>query len=88
KAIYKEQMLNEGKPEHIIDKIVEGKMGKFYSQICLVEQEYVRDTDITVGKLMEEKDININGFTRFELGEGIEIEEENFAEEVMKEMNK
>ncbi len=88
KDIYKEQMLNEGKPEHIIDKIVEGKIDKFYSQICLVEQEFVRDTDKTVGQLLEDEGIEINGFTRYELGEGIERKAEDFAEEVMKEVNK
>ena len=88
KEIYKEQMLNEGKPEHIIDQIVEGKIDKFYSQICLVEQEFVRDTDKTVGQLLEEESIQINSFTRYELGEGIERKAEDFAEEVMKEVNK
>lgn len=88
KEIYKEQMLNEGKPEHILDQIVEGKIDKFYSQICLVEQEFVRDTDKTVGQLLEEEGIEINGFTRYELGEGIERKAEDFAEEVMKEVNK
>ncbi|MFP4660978.1 MAG: translation elongation factor Ts [Halanaerobiales bacterium] len=88
KSIYKEQMLNEGKPEHIIDKIVEGKIDKFYSQICLVEQEFVKDTDIVVGELLEKSGLGVNDFTRFELGEGIERREEDFAEEVMKEVNK
>jgi len=88
KDIYKEQMLNEGKPEHILDQIVEGKIDKFYSQICLVEQEFVRDTDKTVGQLLDEEGIEINSFTRYELGEGIERKSEDFAEEVMKEVNK
>lgn len=88
KAIYKEQMLNEGKPEQIIDKIVEGKMEKFYAQVCLVEQEFIRDTDINVGELLKEKGIGVNNFTRYELGEGIEKKEDNFAEEVMKEVKK
>lgn len=88
KNIYKEQMLNEGKPEHIIDKIVEGKLDKFYSEICLLEQEFVKDTDKTVGQVLEESSLKVNAFTRFELGEGIDRKEEDFAEEVMKEMNK
>lgn len=88
REIYKEQMLNEGKPEHIIDKIVEGKMDKFYSQVCLLEQEYVKDTDKTVGQLLKETGIEVNSFTRYELGEGIEKKDEDFAEEVMKEVNK
>ena len=82
KKIYKEQMLNEGKPEHIIDQIVEGKINKYYTQVCLLEQEYVRDNDKTVAEVLEENDMEIKQFTRFEIGEGIETEEEDFAEEV------
>ncbi|MFW5972000.1 MAG: translation elongation factor Ts [Bacillota bacterium] len=88
KEIYKEQMLNEGKPEHIIDRIVEGKIDKFYSEVCLVEQPFVKDTDKTVGQLLEETGLSINSFTRYELGEGIDKAEEDFAEEVMREVNK
>lgn len=88
KNIYKEQMLNEGKPEHVIDKIVVGKLDKFYSEICLLEQAFVKDTDKTVGQVLEESGLKVNAFTRFELGEGIERIEENFAEEVMKELEK
>lgn len=87
KEIYREQMLNEGKPEHIIDNIVEGKMGKYFTQICLVEQEYVRDTDMTVGELLKESNLMVNNFIRYELGEGIETEEEDFASEVMAEID-
>jgi len=88
KKIYKEQMLNQGKPEHIIDNIVEGKMNKYYTQICLVNQEYVKDTDITVGELLEEADLEVNSFERYELGEGIETEEEDFVSEVRAEVEK
>ncbi|NLJ84620.1 MAG: elongation factor Ts [Halanaerobiaceae bacterium] len=88
KNIYKEQMLNEGKPEHVIEKIVEGKLDKFYSEICLLEQAFVKDTDKTVAQVLEENGLKVNAFTRFELGEGIERKEENFAEEVMKELGK
>lgn len=88
KNIYKEQMLNEGKPEHVIDKIVVGKLDKFYSEICLLEQAFVKDTDKTVGQVLEDSGLKVNAFTRFELGEGIERKEENFAEEVMKELEK
>ncbi|MFW5998154.1 MAG: translation elongation factor Ts [Halanaerobiaceae bacterium] len=88
KQIYREQMLNEGKPEHIIDNIVEGKIDKFYTQICLLEQPFVRDEDITVKELLEESTLSVKRFTRFEVGEGIEEEEEDFASEVMAEMNK
>ena len=81
-------MLNEGKPEHIIDNIVEGKMEKYYTQVCLKEQPFVRDDDISVEEYMEDSSLIINDFTRYELGEGIEEEEEDFASEVMAEMNK
>ncbi|PUU87418.1 translation elongation factor Ts [Halanaerobium sp.] len=82
KKIYKEQMLNEGKPEHIIDQIVEGKINKYYTQVCLLEQPFVRDDDQTVAEILEENDMEVKQFTRFEIGEGIEKKEEDFAAEV------
>lgn len=82
KKIYKEQMLNEGKPEHIIDQIVEGKINKYYTQVCLLEQPFVRDDDKTVGEVLAENDMEVKQFTRFEIGEGIEKKEEDFAAEV------
>jgi elongation factor Ts len=82
KKIYKEQMLNEGKPEHIIDQIVEGKINKYYTQVCLLEQPFVRDDEKTVADVLKENDMDINSFTRFEIGEGIEKKEEDFAAEV------
>jgi len=82
KKIYKEQMLNEGKPEHIIDQIVEGKINKYYTQVCLLEQPFVRDDDKTVGEILSENDMEVKQFTRFEIGEGIEKKEEDFAAEV------
>lgn len=89
KELLREQALKEeDKPEHIIDKIVEGRLDKFYNQNCLVEQEYVKDTDKTVGELLEETEAEIKTFIRYEVGEGIEVEEEDFAEEVMSEMDK
>ncbi len=86
KKVYREQMLNEGKPENIIDNIVEGKMGKYYTQVCLLEQEYVRDTDISVGEYLEQEELEVESFVRYEVGEGIETEEEDFAEEVKAQM--
>ncbi|MFW6238721.1 MAG: translation elongation factor Ts [Halanaerobiales bacterium] len=86
KKIYREQMLNEGKPEHILDQIVEGKIDKFFNQICLLEQEYIRDTDITAGEYLDGSDLEVRDFVRYELGEGIEEEEEDFASEVMAEI--
>ena len=85
--ILKAQAMNEGKPEAIAEKIVQGRLGKFYSEICLVEQEFVKDSDIKVGKLVADKGAKIVRFARFEKGEGIEKREENFAEEVAKQIN-
>ncbi|TDO89368.1 translation elongation factor Ts (EF-Ts) [Halanaerobium saccharolyticum] len=82
KKIYKEQMLNEGKPEHILDQIVEGKINKYYTQVCLLEQPFVRDDDKTVAEVLKENDMEVKQFTRFEIGEGIEKKEEDFAAEV------
>jgi len=82
KKIYKEQMLNEGKPEHILDQIVEGKINKYYTQVCLLEQPFVRDDDQTVGEVLAENDMEVKQFTRFEIGEGIEKKEEDVAAEV------
>ena len=88
KKVYREQMLNEGKPEHIIDNIVEGKINKFYNQVCLNNQEYIRDTDISVEEYLDEKGVTVEDFVRYEVGEGIEKEEEDFAAEVQAELNK
>ena len=84
--ILKAQAMNEGKPEAIAEKIVQGRLGKFYSEICLVEQEFVKDPDIKVGKLVADKGAKIIRFARFEKGEGLEKKEENFAEEVAKQI--
>ncbi|MFB6225972.1 MAG: translation elongation factor Ts [Candidatus Paceibacteria bacterium] len=88
KEVYTEQMKEQGKPDDIIDEIVEGKMDKFYQQVCLLEQEFVKDEDKTIEELVKEKsgeigeNISIRRFTRYEVGEGIDTEEEDFAEEV------
>ena len=84
--ILKAQAINEGKPEAIAEKIVQGRLGKFYSEICLVEQEFVKDPDITVGKLVESKGAKIVRFARFEKGEGLAKKEETFAEAVAKQI--
>ena len=86
KEILKAQTMNEGKPEAIAERIVEGRINKFYGEICLVEQEFVKNPDIKVEQLLKEKDSEIVRFARFEKGEGIEKKEENFAEEVMKQI--
>ena len=85
--ILKAQAMNEGKPAEIAERVVQGRINKFYSEVCLVEQEFVKDSDIKVGKLVESKGAKIVRFARFEKGEGLEKKQENFAEEVAKQMN-
>ena len=84
--ILKVQAMNEGKPEQIAEKIVQGRVGKFYEEICLVDQVFVKDSSMKVSELLKQKDAEIVEFARFEKGEGIEKKEENFAEEVMKQL--
>ena len=85
--ILKAQAMNEGKPAEIAEKMVQGRIGKFYSEICLVEQEFVKNPDMKIKQLLESKNAKVVRFTRFEKGEGIEKKEENFAEEVAKQIN-
>ena len=84
--ILKAQAMNEGKPAEIAEKMVQGRLGKFYGEICLVEQDFVKDSDKKVSKVLEENNAEIVRFARFEKGEGIEKKEENFAEEVAKQL--
>ena len=85
--ILKAQAMNEGKPGAIAEKIVQGRIGKFYSEICLVDQEFVKNPDMKISELLKTKNAEIVEFARIEKGEGLEKKEENFAEEVMKQMN-
>ncbi len=84
--ILKVQAMNEGKPEQIAEKIVQGRVGKFYEEICLVDQIFVKDSSLKISDLLKQKDAEVVEFARFEKGEGIEKKEENFAEEVMKQL--
>ncbi len=84
--ILKAQAMNEGKPEAIAEKIVQGRIGKFYEEICLVDQAFVKEPSKKVSQLLSEKDSEVVKFARFEKGEGIEKKEENFAEEVMNQL--
>ena len=84
--ILKAQAMNEGKPAEIAEKMVQGRIGKFYSEICLLDQEFVKDSSVKVGELIKSKGSEMVRFARFEKGEGIEKKEENFAEEVMKQL--
>ncbi|MBP1155976.1 MULTISPECIES: translation elongation factor Ts [unclassified Paenibacillus] len=89
REILKNQALNEGKPANIVEKMVEGRMSKFYEEFCLLEQSFIKDPDKTINALLNEKvatigeNISIRRFVRYELGEGLEKKQENFAEEVM-----
>jgi len=84
--ILKVQAMNEGKPAEIAEKMVQGRIGKFYGEICLVDQEFVKDPSMKISDLLKSKGANIVRFARLEKGEGIEKKEENFAEEVAKQI--
>ena len=86
-AVLKEQAMNEGKPAEIAEKMVQGRINKFYKEICLEEQEFVKDSDKTVGEFVKQNGGSIVSMTRFEVGEGIEKKEDNFVEEVMSQIN-
>ncbi len=94
KDILRAQALKEGKPEKILDKIIEGRISKFFKDVCLLEQPFIKDPDKTVSDVLTEKiasigeNIQIRRFVRYERGEGLQKREENFAEEVQKQMNK
>ena len=82
KEIFKAQALESGKPENIVEKMIEGRMRKYLEEITLVGQKFVKDPDQTVGKLLKSKGTQVKSFTRFEVGEGIEKKQEDFAAEV------
>ena len=86
KRILTEQAAESGKPPEIIEKMIVGRVAKFLKEITLVGQPFVKDPDQTVGKLLKGANASVTGFVRFEVGEGIEKKEENFAEEVMKQI--
>ncbi|MBQ2816974.1 MAG: translation elongation factor Ts [Clostridia bacterium] len=94
KEILRAQALNEGKPEKIVEKMVEGRIKKFYTDNCLLDQLFVKDTDKTISQLVTEsvatigEKITIRRFVRFEMGEGLQKREDNFVEEVMGQMKK
>lgn len=88
REVLKQQALNEGKPEKIVEKMVEGRLGKFFEEICLLEQSFVKDPDQKVKKLVADKGATVHSFVRYEVGEGLEKREDNFAEEVRNQMNK
>lgn len=94
REIFKGQALASGKPENVIERIVDGKIDKYYREICLVEQDYVRDPDLTIEKLLAQvgketgAELEVRRFVRYQLGEGIEKKEANLAEEVAEQLAK
>ncbi|AMB98834.1 elongation factor Ts [Aerococcus urinaehominis] len=86
KEVLTEQALNEGKPANIVEKMIAGRLRKFFSEICLVDQDYLLDDSKTVGEVAKEAGAKIDFFRRYEVGEGIEKREENFADEVAQQM--
>lgn len=92
REILRNQALNEGKPAQIVDKMVEGRIAKYYKEVCLLEQPFIKDPDKTIDQLLKEKiakigeNLSIRRFSRFEVGEGLEKKSENFAEEVAKQL--
>ena len=94
KEILKAQALNEGKPAAIIDRMVEGRVKKYYDEFCLLNQAFIKDPSITIEKLIANvgkemgKTLSVKRFTRFEMGEGLEKKNEDFAAEVEAQMKK
>jgi len=87
KGIIKEQAINEGKPADIAEKMVNGRINKFFKEICLVEQAFVKDPDVTVGGFVKNNGGEIKAMVRYEVGEGIEKRKDDFASEVMSQIN-
>jgi len=82
KKILTKQVEDEGKPAEIVPKIVDGKLNKQFNSVTLMGQEFIKDPDLTVGKLLESHSSSVVAFVRYEVGEGVEVEEVNFADEV------
>ncbi|TWT28183.1 translation elongation factor Ts [Planomicrobium sp. CPCC 101110] len=88
RKVLTEQALNEGKPENIVAKMVEGRLGKFFEDVCLLDQSFVKNSDQKVRDFAASTGGTVKGFTRYEVGEGIEKRVDNFADEVMSQVNK
>lgn len=86
KRIFLEQASSSGKPPEIIEKMVEGRMKKFFKEITLLGQSFIKDPDISIRDLLDQSEAKVQSFIRYEVGEGIEKKEENFADEVMKQI--
>ena len=88
RQIARKKLVEEKRPEAMIEKILDGQMKKFYKEVCLVEQSFVKDPDTTIAKLVEKNGVTLGNFVRFQLGEGIEKKTEDFAAEVAAQLNK
>lgn len=94
REVLRVQALNEGKPEKIVDKMIVGRIEKYYKENCLLEQDFIKDTDKTVTQMVTEKiakigeNINVRRFTRYQLGEGLQKREDDFVAEVMASVGK
>jgi len=86
KAIYQNQAQDSGKPQDIMDKMVDGKIKRFLSEVSLISQNFVKDPDITVQEYLEKGGATIVEFARLKVGEGIEVETKDFAEEVAEQL--
>jgi len=87
RRIFAEQAADSGKPPEIVEKMVTGRVAKFLKEITLLGQPFVKDPDVSVGKLLKSADAKVDAFVRYEVGEGIEKKQENFAEEVLNQVN-
>ena len=94
KEVYRQEALNEGKPEKIVDRMVEGRIEKYFKEVCLLDQPFIKDGDKTINDVVLEatvkmgEKVSIRRFTRYQLGEGIEKKQETFADEVMSQIKK
>lgn len=88
RQVLTQQALNEGKPEKIVEKMVEGRLSKYFEDVCVLDQPFVKNPDQKVRQYVESKGGKIREFVRYEVGEGLEKREENFAEEVMNQIKK
>ena len=88
REVLKKQALNEGKPENIVEKMVEGRLRKYLEEICAVDQEFVKNPDQTISEFLSSKGGKLTSFVRFEVGEGLEKRNDDFADEVMNQVNK
>jgi elongation factor Ts len=88
RQVLTQQALNEGKPENIVAKMVEGRLGKYFEDVCLLDQTFVKNPDQKVRQFVESKGATVREFVRYSVGEGLEKREDNFAEEVMNQVKK